>query len=134
MKRLVKLGLIAVLGLSAAVTTASALEDGKYDCIITETQKGPNTIKLPSDKYTKVVFILKGKNVTDGKENLEFAEVYTRKDGSKFDMYQDNTFLLALPHKDQGKKVFNFGFMGQKTNINYYGICQNSEYLEEDKN
>ena len=133
MKKLAKLGLGVLLGLSAAVTTASALEDGKYDCIITSMQKGVNTIKLPESKYTKVVFTLKGKNVTDGEEHFEFAEVYTRKDGKKFDMYQDNIFLLAVPHKDQGKKIFNFGFMGQKTNINYYGICQNSEYLEEDE-
>ena len=134
MKKLVKLGLVAILGLSAVVTTASALEDGKYDCIITSMQKGVNTIKLPESKYTKVTVTLKDKIATDGEEKLEFAEVYTRDDGKKFDMYQDNTFLLAVPHKDQGKKVFNFGFMGQKTNINYYGICQNDNYINEDDN
>ena len=130
MKRL----LLGLTSLVLAVTTASALEDGKYDCIITSMQKGVNTIKLPESKYIKVTVILKNKIATDGEEKLEFAEVYTRDDGKKFDMYQDNTFLLAVPHKDQGKKVFGFGFMGQKTNINYFGICQNAEYLEKDNN
>ena len=134
MKKLAKLGLGVLLGLSAVATTASAVEDGSYKCVIIKISKGHIEKKLTEKEYETVALSLKDNVITDGNnEKYTYKLTYTKKNGNKYDIYEDKKFLIAVPAQDKNGKLFDFGYMDKKDKVNYYGYCINKKYLKKHK-
>ena len=129
MKRLIKLGLVAILGLSAAVTTASAIEDGNYRCVVTQISVGKVYKKLAEKDYQVIDFTKKDQLINDKSDTFK----YTYSEGN-LDFYENKKMIIGVPGKDQGGNLFKFGYTLNNEDLTLIGWCKNRKYINEDEN
>ena len=115
MKKLGIIGaLVALLG-----TQAMAVENGTYNCIITELKYGELSKKLPESAYQGITFKKQGQYVYDKKDS--FLYKFTLKN---VDFYANDEFLIGMPGYDVGDKIFPFDFKKVGEKVIYYGYCK----------
>ena len=128
MKKLVKLGLVAVLGLSAATTTASAIENGNYKCVVTQISVGKVYKKLAEKDYQIVNFTKSDEAINDDVDTFKYS--YSE---GKLDFYKNKKITIGVPGEDQSAKLFKFGYTLNKKDLTLIGWCKNKKYIKEDR-
>ena len=128
MKKLVKLGLVAVLGLSTVVTTASAIENGNYKCVVTQISVGKVYKKLAEKDYQIVNFNKSDEAINDDVDTFNYA--YSE---GKLDFYKNQKITIGVPGEDQGNKLFKFGYTLNKKDLTLIGWCKNKKYINSNK-
>ena len=128
MKKLFKLGIVAILGLGAAVTTASALEDGNYRCVVTQISTGKIYKKLAEKDYQVIDFTKKDQSISDNANTFK----YTYSEGN-LDFYENKKMIIGVPGKDQGGNLFKFGYTLNDEDLTLIGWCKNLRYINQDK-
>lgn len=98
----------AVLMVVGLGTSAFALENGKYNCVVNALSYNGLTKKLPEDKWQKLSFTKKGQEIVDAGGEV-FKYIVSSNDGN-VDIYKNKKFLVAVPGYDVGKKMFRMNF------------------------
>ena len=112
--------LLGLAGLALTISTASAIEDGNYKCIITKISKGKIYKKLDEKHWQIINFTKKDQEISDGTDTF----TYNFSD-NKIDFYGNKNMMMGVPANDIGKKIFKFAYTINKDNLTLIGWCKN---------